>query len=121
MKKELCKDFVDKVREGQVSTRNLAKELCRELLKEENGKMVEFCDEEEEDPSESDLPCSNFSSAQYSNDVVSANVMAVWLDDEDGIWARLFFYYDEGEIETHFMENDYDFDWLELLDCLAQQ
>ena len=66
------------------------------------------------------MPCTNIAENCVTDDVVSANVRAIWLDEQDGIHAELSYYYVENEIEKKFIENDNEFDWLEILDWLSE-
>ena len=117
MKKELLNEFVKVMRYNQRKVQELAKELCRDiLLNEVEGKRVQFFDEEDDN---CDTPCTNVANSCVSDDVVSANVRAIWLDDENGIHVELSYYYWDGETEEQFIENDNEFDWLEMLDWLS--
>lgn len=125
MDKETLREFVKAQRNNQRKVQELAKELCRTiLLNDVAGHRVQFFDEEEGNcdmPEEGncDMPCTNVANNCVSDDVVSANVRAIWLDDENGIHVELSYYYHSGEIEEQFIENDNEFDWLEMLDWLT--
>ena len=116
MNKETLKEFVKAQRNNQRKVQELAKELCRDiLLNEVEVKRVQFFDEEDY----CDMPCTNVANNCVTDDVVSANVRAIWLDDENGIHVELSYYYACDEIEEQFIENDNEFDWLEMLDWLS--
>ena len=118
MDKGVLQDFVKSQRESQKQVQTLAMEFCRDLLKKQEGKRVVFCGEDD-DPDGTDTPCTNFSHCCSCDDVVSANVKQVWLDDDNYILADLEYYYQQETEEGVCLENDDDFDWLELLDWLA--
>ena len=118
MDKGVLKDFVKSQREMQRDVQKIAKEHCRALLNEKKGKRAVFCGKED-DPDETDMPCTNFSHCSCCDDVVSVNVKQVWLDENGDICADLEYYYQQDSDEGVYLENDDDFDWLELLDWLA--
>lgn len=117
MDKETLRKYVEKWRNNERDIQGLAKGFCRMiLLNDVADHRVQFFDEEE---GNCDMPCTNVANNCVSDDVVSANVRAIWLDDENGIHVELSYYYHGGEIEEQFIENDEEFDWLEMLDWLC--
>ena len=117
MNKETLKEFVKAQRNNQRKVQELAKELCRTILLNDVAEhRVQFFDEEEDN---CDMPCTNVANNCVTDDVVSANVRAIWLDENNGIHVELSYYYSCGEIEEQYIENDDEFDWLEMLDWLV--
>ena len=117
MKSQVNRDSIHAVRDNYRKAQELAMEMCRDILRETDGKRVQFYDENEDN---CDMPCTNIAENCVTDDVVSANVRAIWLDEQDGIHAELSYYYVENEIEKKFIENDNEFDWLEILDWLSE-
>lgn len=117
MDKSAFVDFVKAAREDASKKQALAKELCRDILNIEENKRVDFLPEGE-DVENYDLPCTNIANSCVSDDVVSADVRSIWLDDRNGIHVKVGYYY-HGETEELYIENDNEFDWLEMLEWLA--
>lgn len=117
MKGQVNRDFINAVRDEYRKAQELAMEMCRDILREIDDRRVQFADEDEDD---CDTPCTNVAENCVTDDVASANVRAIWLDEQDGIHAELSYYYWGGEIEEQFIENDKEFDWLEILDWLSE-
>ena len=118
MNKEALVDFVKAAREDASKKQSLAKELCRDILNSKENKRVDFLPEGEDDENYN-LPCTNIANSCVSDDVVSADVRSIWLDDVDDIHVKVGYYYHDGEIEELYIENDAEFDWLEMLEWLA--
>jgi len=118
MDKGVLVDFVKAAREDASKKQALAKELCRDILNSKENKRVDFLPEGEDDENY-DLPCTNIANSCVSDDVVSADVRSIWLDDKDGIHVKVGYYYHDGETEELYIENDAEFDWLEMLEWLA--
>lgn len=118
MDKGVLVDFVKAARQDERKKQTLAMELCRDLLKTHEGKRVDFLPEGEDDEN-TDTPCTNIANSCVSDDVVSANVHAIWLDEQNDIYVKVSYYYHDGEIEELYIENDEEFDWLEMLEWLA--
>ena len=111
-------DFIISNRKAQKHVQEMAMELCRDILKEQENKCVVFCEDGDE---ESNMPCTNYNQSSCSDDVVSADVKKVWLDEENGIHATLWYYYQgESDDDCFLEETNNEFDWLELLDWLNQ-
>ena len=119
MNKEVLVDFVKAARQDEHKKQTLAMELCREILKNDAAdKRVDFL-RDDLDPEHTDTPCTNIANSCVSDDVVSANVHSIWLDEEDNIHIKVSYYYHDGETEELYIENDPEFDWLEMLKWLA--
>lgn len=118
MDKNACVQFAHAARENERKQQNLAKELCRDLLKTYEGKRKNFINEGE-DPDDTTMPCTNVAGSSVCEDVVSADVRAIWLDEQDGINVELGYYYHDGEIEQLYIEEDAEFDWFEMLIWVA--
>lgn len=116
MKEQVNRDFIHAVRENYRKAQEMAKEICRDILLKTDNKRVQFVDEDEDNI---DMPSTNVEQNCVTDDVVSANVRSIWLDEQNGIHAELSYYYWDGEIEEQFIENDREFDWLEILDWLS--
>jgi hypothetical protein len=110
------RNFIFAARKNYKAIQGMAMEMCRDILLKTDGKRVQFYDENEDNK---DMPCTNVAQNCVTDDVVSANVRAIWLDKQNGIHAELSYYYWDGEIEEQFIENDEEFDWLEILDWLS--
>lgn len=119
MNKGVLVDFVESARQDKRKKQTLAMELCRDILKNDiPNKRVDFFTEGEDDEN-TDTPCTNIENGCVSDDVVSANVYAIWLDDNDDMYVKVSYYYHDGETEELYIENDLEFDWLEILEWLA--
>lgn len=119
MDKGVLVDFVKAAREDERKKQALAKELCRDILKNDAAdRRVDFL-RDDLDPEHTDTPCTNIANSCVSDDVVSADVRSIWLDDKDGINVKVSYYYHDGETEELYIENDAEFDWLEMLEWLA--
>ena len=119
MDKGVLVDFVKAARQDEHKKQTLAMELCRHILKNDAAdNRVDFLPEGEDDEN-TDTPCTNIANSCVSDDVVSANVHAIWLDEHGGINVKVSYYYHDGEIEELYIENDEEFDWLEMLERLA--
>lgn len=119
MDKGVLVDFVKAAREDERKKQTLAMELCRDILNSKENKRVDFLPEGE-DKDDYDLPCTNVAESRVSDDVVSANVSAIFLENGDIFVDLHYYYHQEGECHV-FIENDNEFDWLEMLNCLALQ
>jgi hypothetical protein len=107
-------NFVETARAEQASHNQLAKEYCLEILKQKGATSKATAISFEEDD---DKPCTNSCNCETTDDVASANVVRVWCDG-DFIYADLDFYYQESSNDNVLIENDYEFDWITLLDYL---
>ena len=116
-KRQVNRDFIHEVRENYRNAHQMAMEMCRDILLKTDDKRVQFVDEDEDN---CDMPCTNVEQNCVTDDVVSANVRSIRLDEQNGIHAELSYYYWDGEIEERFIENDREFDWLEILDWLLE-
>lgn len=108
-------NFVETARAEQASHNQLAKEYCLEILKQKGATSKATAISFEEDD---DKPCTNSCNCETTDDVASANVVRVWCDG-DFIYADLDFYYQESSNDNVLIENDYEFDWITLLDYLS--
>lgn len=108
-------NFVETARAEQASHNQLAKEYCLEILKQKGATSKATAIFFEEDD---DKPCTNSCNCTTTEDVAGANVVRVWCDG-DFIYADLDFYYQESSNDNVLIENDYEFDWITLLDYLS--
>ena len=107
-------NFVETAKAERTSHNQLAKEYCLEILKqkEATSKATAISFEEYDDK-----PCVNSCNCITTDDVASAEVIRVWCNG-DYIYADLDFYYQQSCTEDALISNDYEFDWLTLLDYL---
>lgn len=112
--KSVISNFVETARAEQASHNQLAKEYCLEILKRKGAtdKATAISFEKYDDK-----PCTNSCNAPQSDDVASAEVNRVWCDG-DFIYADLYFYYQQDWSDNVLITNDYEFDWITLLDYL---
>jgi hypothetical protein len=108
-------NFVETARAEQASHNQLAKEYCLEILKQKGATSKATAISFEEDD---DKPCTNSCNCETTDDVASANVVRVWCDG-DFIYADLDFYYQESSNDNVLISNDYEFEWITLLDYLS--
>lgn len=108
-------NFVETAKAEQASHKQLSKEYCLEILKQKGAtsKATAISFEEYDDK-----PCINSCNCKTTDDVASAEVIRVWCDG-DFIYADLDFYYQQSWNEDVLIENDYEFDWITLLDYLS--
>ena len=106
-------NFVETAKAERASHEQLAKEYCIEILKQKSATSKATAILFEED----DKPVTNSESAPCTEDVASADVVRVWCDG-DFIYADLDFYYQQSWNEDVLISNDYEFDWITLLDYL---
>ena len=92
----------------------LAKQYCLEILQDKGATSKATAVSFEE---YNDRPCVNSCNCITTDDVASADVIRVWCDG-DFIYADLYFYYQQSWTEDVLIENDYEFDWITLLDYL---
>ena len=107
-------NFVETAKAERASHDQLAKEYCLEILKQKGAtsKATAVSFEEYDDK-----PCVNSCNCTTTDDVASAEVIRVWCDG-DFIYADLDFYYQQSWTEDVLISNDYEFDWITLLDYL---
>ena len=67
---------------------------------------------------EDDKPVTNSEYGPGTDDVASAEVVRVWCDDSNFIYADLYFYYLQEWSNSVLITNDREFDWITLLDYL---
>lgn len=108
-------NFIETAKAEQASRNQLAKEYCLEILKQKGATSKATAISFEDDD---DKPCTNSCNCTSTNDVASAEVIRVWCDG-DFIYADLDFYYQQSWNEDVLIENDYEFDWITLLDYLS--
>jgi hypothetical protein len=113
MTTELINIFVESARDTQKLHTTLAQQYCLEILQEKGATSKATAILFEED----DKPVTNSESAPATEDIASADVVRVWCDG-DYIYADLDFYYQQSWTEDALISNDYEFDWLTLLDYL---
>ena len=111
---ELINIFVESARGTQELHKTMAQQYCLEILQEKGAtsKATAVSFEEYDDK-----PCVNSSNCITTDDVASAEVIRVWRDG-DFIYADLDFYYQQSWTEDVLISNDYEFDWITLLDYL---
>ena len=111
---ELINVFIEGVRDMQKTNTAFAKQYCLEILQDKGAtsKATAISFEEYDDK-----PCINSCNCTTTDDVASAEVIRVWCD-RYFIYADLDFYYQQSWNEDVLISNDYEFDWITLLDYL---
>lgn len=110
----VIRNFVETAKAEQESRDQLAKEYCLEILKQKGATSKATAISFEEYDVK---PCINSCNCTTTEDVASAEVVRVWCDG-DFIYVDLDFYYQQSWTEDVLIENDYEFDWIALLDYL---
>ena len=111
---ELIDVFVESAREIQRTHTTLAKQYCLEILQEKGATTKASAILFDED----DKPVTNSEYGPGTDDVASAEVVRVWCDDSNFIYADLYFYYLQEWSNSVLITNDREFDWITLLDYL---
>lgn len=110
---ELIDIFVECAKDTINLHTTLAKQYCLEILQDKGATSKATAILFDED----DKPVTNSENAPATDDVASADVVRVWCDG-DFIYADLYFYYLQDWSNNVLITNDYEFDWITLLDYL---
>jgi hypothetical protein len=111
---ELINIFVESARDSQNLHITLAKQYCLEILQEKGATTKASAILFDED----DKPVTNSEYGPGTDDVASADVVRVWCDNNNFIYADLYFYYLKEWSNNVLITNDREFDWFTLLDYL---
>lgn len=110
----VIRNFVETAKSERQAHKQLSKEYCLEILKQNGAtsKATAISFEEYDDK-----PSINSCNCITTDDVASAEVIRVWCEG-DFIYADLDFYYQQSSTDDVLISNDYEFDWVVLLDYL---
>ena len=108
-------DFYENSRKLEKETREKALSYCIEILKEKGATSEESAVSFEE---YDDKPCVNSLNCPSTDDVASAEVNRIWVEDNEFVYGNLYYYYEQEHSNRVLLNNDYEIDWLEILNSL---